>query len=129
MNTSWEVTVIPNNGRIAGSVGTLSLIETYPKRCFVFYSNLYFMNAAPQFYAGVNATLRLGYEITAGTTITLHLPGFTNSVGAYTLNVLEEGSTSYDAEVCWTDGLWAVRSAKCWVDWRVVDWVGSLADS
>jgi len=97
MNTSWEVTVIPNNGRIAGAVGTLSLIETYPKRCFVFYSNLYFMNAAPQFYAGVNATLRLGYEITAGTTVTLHLPGFTNSVGAYALNVLAEDSTPYAA--------------------------------
>lgn len=97
MNTSWEVTVVPNNGRIAGSVGTISLIETYPKRCFVFVSNLYFMNAAPQFYAGVNATLQLGYEVTAGTTVTLHLPGFTNSVGAYGLNVLEENSTAYAA--------------------------------
>ena len=97
MNTTWEVTVIPNNGRIAGAVGSISLIETYPKRCFVYYANLYFMNAAPQFYAGVNATLRLGYEITAGTTVTLHLPGFTNSVGAYGLNVLVENSTSYDA--------------------------------
>lgn len=97
MNTSWEVTIIPNNGRIAGRVGTISLIETYPKRCFVFYSSLYFPNAVPQFYTGVNATLRLGYEITAGTTITLHLPGFTNSVGGYPLNVLQGNFSAFDA--------------------------------
>jgi hypothetical protein len=97
LNTSWEVTVYPNNGRTAGRIGTLSLIETYPKRCFIYYSNLNFENAAPQFYTGVNATLRLGYEITAGTVITLSLPGFTNSVGAYPLNVLQENSTAAEA--------------------------------
>lgn len=96
-NTAWEVTIIPNNGRIAGRVGTLSLIETYPKRCFVFQSDLYFQNAVPQFYTGINATLRLGYEITAGTVITLHLPGFTNSVGAYPLNVLQDNATAFRA--------------------------------
>jgi hypothetical protein len=97
LDTSWAVTVYPNNGRIAGTVGSITVVETYPKRCFVFSSDVYFQNAAPQFYTGINATLRLGYEVSAGTVITLHLPGFTNSVGAYPLNVLQENSTRAEA--------------------------------
>jgi hypothetical protein len=97
MNMSWAVTLNPTNQRTAGIIGSLSLQETYPKKCFVFYSEMYFENGLQQFYTGVKLTLMLGYEINTGTVITIELPGFTNSVGAYGMNVLVENSTDTEA--------------------------------
>jgi len=87
LNTSWEMVVSPI-GKTTGTVGTLSLIETYPKKCFMYYSELNFSSPRPQFFTGINTTLSLGYEVTPGTKIIIALPGFTNNIRHYPMNPL-----------------------------------------
>jgi len=88
-STTWEVVVNPF-GKTSGVVGTIDVVESLPKRCFVYESSLHFSNSMQQFFTGINVTLQLGYEIVPSTVITLHLPGFTNKVGAYRLNKMKE---------------------------------------
>lgn len=105
MERTWDITLTPpttgsslagyknyNTGEIQGYV---SVIETYPKKCFVYYSNIYFTSGHQQFLTGINITLRLGYEIGANTLIKISLPGFTNKIGAYGLNVMIENSNDF----------------------------------
>jgi hypothetical protein len=89
INTTWEVVVFPV-GKTSGVVGAIDVIESLPKRCFVYDSSMYFSNPMQQFFTGINFTLQLGYEIVPSTVITLHLPGFSNKVGAYPLNEMTE---------------------------------------
>ena len=91
-NTTWIVTVSPL-GLQPGPAGALDLVETFPKKCYHYLTQLNFSLPHPQFFTDINLTLRLAYEVTPETEITIHLPGFSNARGAFPLNILEENAT------------------------------------
>jgi len=76
-------------------VGSLRRLETFPKKCFSFYSSLNFSNPFQQFPNGVNLSLYLAFQFSSDTTVTIALPGFTNKMGAYGLNPTVENATDY----------------------------------
>jgi len=103
-NTTFIVTASPLNQGTA-QVGALRRVESFPKKCFSFYSSLNFSNPFQQFPNGVNFSLYLAFQFSSDTTITIALPGFTNKMGAYGLNPTVENATDYvgvgsNAQLC-----------------------------
>ena len=99
MHDHWDIKMMPYNtlknfatGRIKGY---MSVIESFPKKCFVYSSAIHFTNPQQQFLTGINITLRLGYEVGVNTILKISLPGFTNKKGAYGLNVMTDGGNDF----------------------------------
>lgn len=95
----------------SGYVGLLNEQNTYLETmCFVYHSKLEFWPAWHHADVTVNLTLTLGQTLSAGDTIDLYLPGFTNRFGHYPLNpglVFNETTHEEEHSSLETIGQWA----------------------
>jgi hypothetical protein len=87
LNTSWLVSVEPANKQ-KGVSGGLDLypIESYPKKCQLYYSMISYDSPYQQFTTSINITTQIGFNFGYDTLFEIALPGFTNSKGDYALN-------------------------------------------
>ena len=97
-NQTWSVTL--GHNKVAGapsvytSAGNLTFVDSHPLNCFQYYSSLQFFPPYPQQRMSINFTFMLPFTLHRGDRIVLHLPGFTNRVTNYPLNMMEPNSTA-----------------------------------
>jgi len=73
--------------------GNLTFRDNHPKNCFQYFSNLQFYPPYPQQRMSLNFTFLLPFTLRRGDRVVLHLPGFTNKVNNYPLNMMRPNST------------------------------------
>lgn len=90
-NTTWEVELQHLN-QTATRQGSLTFLDKNPRKCFVYNSSLVFSPPHPQLNMDINFTFLLPFTLFFGDSISIELPGFSNSIANYPLNGMISGN-------------------------------------
>lgn len=93
-NTTWEVEIQHVN-ETPTQQGFLTFTDEHPRECFVYNSSLVFSPPYPQLSMDINFSFLLPFTLYYGDSITIELPGFTNSIANWPLNGMVSGDNLY----------------------------------
>jgi hypothetical protein len=73
---------------VYSEAGSITFRDNHPLNCFQYYTGLSFYPPYPQQRTTVNFTFMIPFTLRKGDYVTLTLPGFTNKVGNYPLDMM-----------------------------------------